>query len=527
MSTGGTFQLVTNDGRMDTILTASNLLRDNITNITNRRRQQGLTDVNPTLVDLERSHVLFVNAHFKPYVAIALEYYKISANNVTLGTNVQMSIPQYGDFFADMVLNVVINAPTTSLTVTGSSGSAVVLYKHCDYPGERLLQQTSFEVNSNPLDTYSYDTYVLHRQFRVSQDKRAGWDRCMGQEIPDVATYGLSDDTTGTTAPKTARTKVDVYDGYQTYKTAHEPLKLWIPLLFWFNTDPRLAFPSVSVPYGQRFINFQLAKATDIYRAIINPGSSIAGATNPQLSTPQVATFDLYINNLFVLPEVHAIFIDRIAFTLIRVHRRQTQTLNKSSDSIHLVQIKWPVEIFWIGFQPTANVTTNTSVDVKGAQTSVVDANMEDWHRYGKVDNTVLTNGSGDADLNIRGTNASTKLLLKKERAHITNLQLTAHGVSLFNRFPAEFFNSYIPYQYGGANYNTPTDVGLYMVSFSLYPGVYQPSGHFNASRARELYLDYTSSYISSENTATVFVLAQCINFILVTEGSATIRYST
>ena len=245
------------------------------------------------------------------------------------------------------------------------------------------------------------------------------------------------------------------------------------------------------------------------------------------MSTPQVATFDLYINNLFVLPEVHAIFIDRIAFTLIRVHRRQTQTLNKSSDSIHLVQIKWPVEIFWIGFQPTANVTTNTSVDVKGAQTSVVDANMEDWHRYGKVDNTVLTNGSGDADLNIRGTNASTKLLLKKERAHITNLQLTAHGVSLFNRFPAEFFNSYIPYQYGGANYNTPTDVGLYMVSFSLYPGVYQPSGHFNASRARELYLDYTSSYISSENTATVFVLAQCINFILVTEGSATIRYST
>lgn len=519
MSTGGTFQLVTNDGRMDTILTASNLLRDNIANITNRRKQQGLTDTNPTLIDLERSHVLFVNAHFKPYVAIALEYYKISANNVTLGTNVQMSIPQYGDFFADMVLNVVINAPTTSYTGTGVENSDVVLYKHCDYPGERLLQQTSFEVNSNPLDAYSYDAYVLHRQFRVSADKKAGWDRCMGQESPDEGTYCLDDAFATVTAPVTARSKVSVFNGYQTYKTAHEPLKLWIPLLFWFNTDPRLAFPSVSVPYGQRFINFQLAKASDLYRAIVNPTSSRISA--PTLSTPQVSTFDLYINNLFVLPEVHAIFIDRIAFTLIRVHRRQTQTLNKSSDSIHLVQIKWPVEIFWIGFQPTANVTTNSTLvsPATGSQAAVTDPNMEDWHRYGRITNEVTTAAS------VRG--ASSKLILKKERPHIQTLQLTAHGVSLFNKFPADFFNSYIPYQYGGSNVNTPTDVGLYMISFSLYPGVYQPSGHFNASRARELYLDYTSSYINSDNTATVAVSAQCINFILVTEGSATIRYST
>jgi hypothetical protein len=517
MSTGGTFQLVTNDGRMDTILTASNLLRDNITNITNRRRQQGLTDVNPTLVDLERSHVLFVNAHFKPYVAIALEYYKISANNVTLGTNVQMSIPQYGDFFADMVLNVVINTPTTGYTGTALDNSDVVLYKHCDYPGERLLQQTSFEVNSNPLDAYSYDAYVLHRQFRLSQDKRAGWNRCMGQESSDVGEYCMDETVTVSTAPVTARAKVNVFNGYQTYKTSHDPLKLWIPLLFWFNTDPRLAFPSVSVPYGQRFINFQLAKASDLYRVIVNPTSD--KLTFPTLSNPQVATFDLYINNLFVLPEVHAIFIDRIAFTLIRVHRRQTQTLNKSADSIHLVQIKWPVEVFWIGFQPTSNLTSNATLSSPGAQTAVPDANMEDWHRYG----VVTTTTTPAAQVN----GASAKLLLKQERSHIQTLQLTAHGVSLFNKFPAEFFNSYIPYQYGGSNVNTPTDPGLYMISFSLYPGVYQPSGHFNASRARELYLDYTSSYIGSSTTATVFVNAQCINFILVTEGSATIRYST
>ena len=521
MATGATFTLVSNDGRMDQILFATNLLNDNITNIRNRKRAAGETDVNPSLIDIERSHVLFPNAHFKPSVAMGLEYFKISANNVNLGNEVQLSIPQYGDFFADMVLNVGISAPSTSYVGTATNGdlSSCVLYKHCDYPGERLIEETRFEVNSNPIDSYTNETYVLHRQFRLSQDKRVSWNKCMGQEAPYTANTAVPDVTSVTTAPVTAHTKVAVYDGYQTYKKTHPDLNLWIPLLFWFNTDPRLAFPSVSVPYGQRFITFRLTSAANIYRAIINPASTDA-LTSPSLSTPQVSTFDLYINNLFLLPEIHDIFIDRVAFTLIRVHRRQTQNLNKSADNIHLVSLKWPIECVWFGFQPVSNVTKNGIVSETGDQASVVDPNMEDWHRYGQVSNSV-----GQAAATVVG--ATTKLNVKTETGHINTLNLTAHGVSLFASYPAAFFNQYIPYQYGGSNVCSPTDPGLYMYTFSMYPGTYQPSGHFNASRARELYLAYTSSYITSSNTATFFICAQAINFILITEGSCTLRYST
>ncbi len=518
MATGATFSLVTNDGRMDQMLLANSLLRDNITTIKTRRRQNNETDINPTLLDVEKSHVLFVNAHFKPYVAIGLEYFKISASNVNLGSEVQMSIPQYGDFFADMVLNVVIRTPTTSRGGTGTGATDVVLYKHCDYPGERLLEETRFEVNSNPLDSYTNETYVLHRQFRVPKDKRVAWDRCMGQERPFVAEACVPD-STGQTLVTTARTKLEVYNGYQTYKMVHDDLNLWIPLLFWFNTDPRLAFPSVSVPYGQRFITFRLTQAANLYRAIINPGAA-STVTNPALSTPQISTFDLYINNLFLLPEVHDIFIDRVAFTLIRMHRRQIQNCNKNADSIHLVQLKWPLEVIWFGFQPTANTTSNTSLAQFNNQTAVIDPNMEDWHRYSQVVTT-------PAVTNINGAPTGAEYNTKQQIAHITSLQLQAHAVRLFASYPGEFFNQYIPYQYGGLSFCAPEDPGLYMWSWALYPDVYQPSGHFNASRARELYLDYTSNYISSVNTATFMVHAKCINFLLVTEGSATIRYST
>jgi hypothetical protein len=71
----------------------------------------------------------------------------------------------------------------------------------------------------------------------------------------------------------------------------------------------------------------------------------------------------------------------------------------------------------------------------------------------------------------------------------LTDISIQAHGVPLYNAIPASFFNSYTPYNYGGAHIQTPEDNGVYMIPFNLYPGSYQPSGHVNISRARELNL--------------------------------------
>lgn len=529
MSTGGIFQLVSNDGRLDQLLLANQLLRDNISAVRARRAAAGEADTNPTLADLERSHVLYVSAHYKPYVAIAFQYFKVSANNVTLGSEVSISIPQYGDFFADMVANVVIRAPTTSFTGTGVEVfSDKVLYRHCDYPGERIFDEVRFEVNSNPIDSYTSEAYVLHRQFHVPEDKMVAWKRCMGQEVPIQGT-GVLNSTTTKLAPVTTRVCTTLLDGYQTYKDSHQDLSLWVPLLFWFNQDVRLAFPSVSVPYGQRFMTFRLTAAQNLYHAIINPGASTTGISAPTLSTPQISTFDLYINNMFVLPEVHDIFIDRVAFTLVRVFRRQTQNCNKSSDSIHLVQLKWPIETIMFGFQPSVNravapmATRQHYTPAGGILTppTPFSAHMEDWHRFSQVSTAVAP---ADSILGV-----SKGLSVKRESGHITTVQLQAHSVDLFSQFPAQFFNSYIPYQFGGSKITAPTDPGLYLYSFALQPCQYQPSGHFNVSRARELYLNYTSSFVASDSdhTATFFLQAKAINFLLISEGSCSLRYST
>lgn len=51
---------------------------------------------------------------------------------------------------------------------------------YCDFPGERMVKSVKFEVNGNPLDDYTQWNYVFDRQFRLKADKKAGYFRNVG-----------------------------------------------------------------------------------------------------------------------------------------------------------------------------------------------------------------------------------------------------------------------------------------------------------------------------------------------------------
>jgi len=106
-------------------------------------------------------------------------------------------------------------------------------------------------------------------------------------------------------------------------------------------------------------------------------------------------------------------------------------------------------------------------------------------------------------------------------------LSLTAHGVKIFDAFSEKFFSAYVPYAFGGPNIVTPEDEGCLMFNFALYPGVYQPSGHINVSRAREFYLNWSSAYTTVSCTSELVVIARAINFLLIANGSAVLRFTT
>jgi hypothetical protein len=111
----------------------------------------------------------------------------------------------------------------------------------------------------------------------------------------------------------------------------------------------------------------------------------------------------------------------------------------------------------------------------------------------------------------------------------LTEVTIKAHGIPIYNKFPAKFYNAYLPYNYGGPNVRTPDDCGALLITFCLYPGTYQPSGHINVSRAREFYIEFTtdSTFVKTATPGSLIVIASAINFLLISDGSAVLRYST
>jgi len=605
MATGGIFTIITNDGKQDKMLMATQLLHERLRSINAFKLSQNggapddLKNL-PTLLDIEKTHVLFTNAHFKPFAAIGFEYNKVRATsgNPTLGQTITFSIPQFGDFFHDIAAHVVLTQPTLNSTATYASDAPAMRW--CHFPGERLFKSVRMEVNGNPLDSYESHAVNLHREFRVAPNKLAAWRRCVGQEEPELGFVRQPDWESSGVAPTDHRVAAQVHVGNQTPSSQKSGnLELFIPLLFWYNKDVRLSVPSVAIPYGQRFINIDLATRAELVDVVPRGASTWASPAGSLSDSGVLQTIELYINNIFMNPEVHKIYIKRVGFSLIRVHRQQIYNANSSSAEVLLQQLKWPIEYLFVAMKVKEYHASSSSAAVR--------QHLDNWHRFSKVtettyrttgqsvnretalavESTTTTLGvgtpasgiaplAGTATLKVAvaagdtlrignglyvvttGASAGSavtsvsvgavaavtatvalqqssrvltaqglEIVTKKFDKTVNNITLKAHGINIYDNMPAAFFNAYTPYHYGGANVNSPSDIGALFIPFCLYPGSYQPSGHINISRAREFYIYWDSSVVTSNVEGTLIVLASAINFLLISDGSAVLRYST
>jgi hypothetical protein len=634
MSSGGIFAIVANDGKADKMIMATGLLEARINDIKCAKQRDGFKDLSPTIMDIEKTHIIFVAAHFKPFAALGYEYNKVSGSqNLGYGASTQITIPLFGDFFHDMVLNITLGAVSATAgfvpafpaapvgtTVTDSAASRIAIYadttghvynrykyeyvtkngtvknvgdaaynyvRYCEYPGQRLLSKVKFEVSGNPLDEYTREATSFYQKFCVLPHKQVGWKRLMGQEVAILATSdlltiagtssydgaasngvdaaGLAVSGMPANASVTSRRESYILNGAQTAKATQPPLELWIPLLFWFNRDVRLAIPSVAIPYGTRFITIDIAQQNEIVFTApgdlflrltteqftnatgLEAGAAISSIKTYRTLTPVYASgsvvdttqtiskFDTYINNIFVSPDIHDIYIKRVGFSLIRVHRMHTEKISNNAGRILLSSLKWPVEYFYLGIRPDFNVSAANPNQAR------------DWHRLTSLtDNVVDINTksfgrasydqSATVDLSVTALLAETTLECQStverisypvEAETLDSIKIEAHGIVLYQTLKSTFFRDYIPWHFGGINLNTPEDRGALMVNFCLYPGTYQPSGHINVSRVREFYIEYASSVLSSTFTGTLFVISSSLNFLLISDGSAVLRYST
>lgn len=632
MSAGAVFTIIANEGKVDNLIFANNLLKQRIADIMCEREEQGESDLTPTLADIEETHILYMNAHYRPVAAIGFEYNKVrSHSGVPAWSNSAVfNLPQFGDFFHDICqrtrlssargvegltpthggsqfplnsgndsYNIVDSEGNLLLAGDSSASGLTVSYRnyvrYCERPADRLFKSVKFDVQGNPLDEYTEMVPVMMNKFCTSPNKRTGSDRLAGQEVClegygalgvstvvdadsantpagiskgksgqsnqtagvfEYADVGTESSLVGQTALSTLNnaTQYDVFrelksivNGPQTPKPVQPALELWNRLHFGFCKDAHQSIPSVSLPSGHRFITMEYAAQSDLIfeepsiylEKIVSDGTSHTRTYSSiiqqfGLDDVTVEKNELYVNNIFVNTEIHDIYIERIGFSLVRVFRfHKAKCSQESNEEKLLSQLKWPIEYMMVGFRPAWNIKAAT------ATAGVVSGNPNQWRDWHRMTRQVDANVAQEratafslslTDETVTGTLSTERIADEKywiPVSTIDSVSFTTHGVKLYDDFADTFYNQYMPMHYGGANICTPDDTGALFINMALFPGMYQPSGHLNFSRARESYLSWTSSYISASTPVDLFVVAIALNFLLITDGSAVLRYTT
>jgi hypothetical protein len=508
MSQSGIFRLVLRDERFDKFFTASDYLRQRLSEVRKEREAAGNPNPQPTFADLEKTHILYLRAVYRPFATVASEYVRVkssgaaSALSATGGT-AEFTFPIYGHFTSDMVFHVKFRDVGTADPTIGEVANASPRFRFCSYPGMRLFRKVSFRSDETLIDDYVSDEVSFVNKFMVGADRRRAWDRGMGQAELRTAEYFNSNGFTGV---------LPYREGLQTPKFLHESQDLWVPAQFWMCGDAANALLNDLVPNSQRTVVCDLAPLQEIIQAIDQNTDAVVPLPFDRVGI-QV---DLYVNNLFVNPEVHDLFASRIGFSLIRVHRRQKKTLNMSTASILMDQLKYPAEYLYVGFRDRRNLE-----------------DFDHWHLYGRARERTEATALLAPAVVWNEAFGVCQLVCRRAKEVDTldpiaeSFKLTAHGIDLFPTLPASFFSSYLPQRYfAGTAIVSPADTSAFLATFCLYPGQFNPSGYYNLSAGRELYLSYQASKVDTFQTAELVVSMSALNFLVRKGDKVSLRYA-
>ena len=450
-------------------------------------------NINATYEDIRATHSFFLNRTFKPLVSVAYGYSTSSITPLPLfGSSTRIKVPIYGDFLADQALHI-----TCSELTAKNKDNRVRWF---DFIGHRIIKEVRLVMDGVILDRYGTEEMEMYYRFHVSKNQQAGWQRCVGQETSRVGIF-LQDP-----ANQMVRERKNIYDGYQTQKRSHDELDLYIPLLFWYNLDPAFALSNWNITYDKFFVEIDFADMEDCIAVIDYVGDG--GKYVP----PKITVCELVSNHVYTTPEVAELFKHKTQFSIMRVHRRVERILNKPYDNVNISDIKFAVENLYIRFRPTANESDPNRAELW---------RVNDVSTYKEIKYASIIQTAGITSL------AYTPVYYYQTSPAVDAISVISNGSTIFDSNAGVFYNAYIPLRFGGEKIMTPSDEGAYLMTFSLFPGDSQPSGYLNFSQSREQYLGYSSSYIDTKHPVTAVICATCINFLIMSSGSLSLRYST
>ena len=527
--------------------------------------------------------ITFWKVTYRRYTNFAIESIEQTFNGqADFGRRVQCVISRNGDLAYRTYLQVTLpeinqNMGTSNSTFTNNG----VFARWLDFPGEQLIAQVEVEIGGQRIDRQYGDWMHIWNQLTMTQEQQRGYFKMIGNttQLTFITDPSFSDidGPCDSSAPRQVCAP----------RNALPETTLYVPLQFWFCTNPGLALPLIALQYHEVKINLDIRPIDECLWAVttLNCINDDEASGRPAAATiaynQSLVAASLYVDYIFLdtderrrmAQNPHEYLITQLQFT-------GDESVGSSSNKIKL-NFNHPVkELIWI-VQSDQNVDYCSSLTcdsilfkVLGAQpfnyTDAIDALPNAIHAFGSaagitgayganatnsfIDQNGLFHDAGALNLsaptgywdtadnaysqpNLDGTmnsgvsDAGTFVLSETSldlhcwgSNPVVTAKLQLNGQDRFSEREGSYFSWVQPFQ---AHTRCP-DEGINVYSFALRPEEHQPSGTCNFSRIDNATLQLVLSNATVEGTKTAKVRVYAVNYnvLRIMSGMGGLAYS-
>jgi len=378
----------------------------------------------------------FVYRRHTNFAVEAVEMY--SDNEPDFGKKISWLVPRSGDLLGPCILEITL--PELFLSTTGESVAYV------NSIGHALIKEISLTIGEQEIDRQTGEWMEIWSSLTTSESQKFGFYDMMGK-----------------------------VDGYS-QPTLVGPLKLYVPLQFWFCKNPGLYLPLLALQYHPVRINITFRPLQECFWT----PNVIVDCTDVTVKPAHITSLTLYGDFVYLDVDERRRFVSTAHEYLIEQIQYTSQiAIPPSSQSIPVpIEFNHPIrEFIWV-LQRQAVI------------------NNKEWFNF--------------SSLSVNETGVRTDIL--------STAVLQLDGFDRFQVRDAPYFRLVQPWQ---RHTTIPSDDYIYCYSLALRPEELQPSGSMNASRIDSIVLQITTAQGTTPaiGNSTIRVYATNHNVLRVVDG--------
>jgi len=373
--------------------------------------------------------ITFWKVTYRRYTNFAIESIEQTFNGqADFGRRVQCVISRNGDLAYRTYLQVTLPEINQMMGIGNYSSTTTpsVYARWLDFPGEQLIAQVEVEIGGQRIDRQYGDWMHIWNQLTMTAEQQRGYFKMVGNttQLTFITDPSFADveSPCDSLAPRQVCAP----------RNALPETTLYVPLQFWFCTNPGLALPLIALQYHEVKINLDIRPIDECLWAVTTLNCTTDALSSLGRPVPATIAYNqslvaasLYVDYVFLdtderrrmAQNPHEYLITQLQFT-------GDESVGSSSNKIKL-NFNHPVkELVWV-VQPDQNVDYCSSLTcdatlfrVLGAQpfnyTDAIDALPNAIHAFGGpqavaadsrayIDANGLFNDAGAADVELSG----------------------------------------------------------------------------------------------------------------------------